>query len=201
MRPSTNARGRVVADVVTHRCRTDTRTHHSARGSETHRRGDRQMGAESVGEGPGHLDASRPASSTRMVSFPPALPDSPSAVKNIRAASHLLRHCWSVMPAASRWLRLRHNRFPPIVIDGRPAANASSAVANRDRNTATRRVLVNRSPALRYPRRRRRDRPWVSVSATGASSPGRSTHRCSNTSTAARRSSTWAANPRIPSWY
>ena len=62
------------------------------------------------------------------------------------------------MSVASRWWRLRHNRFPPTVIDGRPAANASWAQTSRPRSTARRRVLANRSAALRYPRRRRRDR-------------------------------------------
>ena len=90
----------------------------------------------------------------------------------------------------------------PAHRDRRPTGRQRcSAAANRCRNTASRRVLANRSAALRYPRRRRRDRPAVWVPSTGASWPGRSAHRASNTATAARRSATCAATPRIPNWY
>jgi hypothetical protein len=75
------------------------------------------------------------------------------------------------------------------------------AAASRWRNTASRRVLANRSAALRYPRQRRSpDRRSWSLDS-GSRSPGRSAHRSAKTATAAPRSLTWAARPRIPNWY
>ena len=63
--------------------------------------------------------------------------------------------------------------------------------------------MTNRSAALEYPRRRRRERPRLFAwsPSTGACSPGRSAQRASSTSIAARSCVTWAATPRIPSWY
>ncbi|MGI5291470.1 extracellular solute-binding protein [Nonomuraea polychroma] len=43
-----------------------------------------------------------PSEVIRMVSLPHRLPDSPSAARNQRSASHLCRHSSSVRPAASR---------------------------------------------------------------------------------------------------
>ena len=145
---------------------------------------------------------SGPFSSTRMVSLPPALPDSPSAVRNIRAAIPAVFPLPFGHVGGGEMVAVAPQSFPADR-DRRPArVQACWVAASRDLRMARRRVFANRSAALRYPRRRRRDRPWTgSVSSTGASPPGRSVQRCSSTSTAERRSATCAPKPRIASWY
>ena len=156
------------------------------------------MGAEPVGQRGRHFDPQRPSASTRIVSLPPALPDSPSAVKNIRDASHRPRHCARSSRRRARFWRVRHNRLPPIVIDGRPAASAASASASR--------CPQHRQPAgLGEPLRR------IRIPAYRAARPSpRTTRRflCRggyfagsqraprlSTVIAARRSATWALKP------
>ena len=54
-----------------------------------------------------------PSGVTRIVSFPNRLPDSPSAARNQRSASHRCRHSASVSWAASRLWRVLSRRRPP----------------------------------------------------------------------------------------
>ena len=104
----------------------------------------------------------------------------------------------SVISAASRWLRVRHKRFPPTVIDGRPARQASSAAASRSRSTASRRVLLNSSAACDShgaaatappPAGRRRPVPPRRAAARTAAS---------STSHPGAQIGTWAANRACP---
>ena len=104
----------VVADVVAHRlARADPRRPFGRGGGETPpaRRSPDGCRIRSA-RAPGVLMRSWPSSSTRMVSLPPALPELPVGGQKHPRRIPRLRHCCSVISAASRWLRLRHNRLP-----------------------------------------------------------------------------------------
>ena len=138
----------VVGDVVTHRAPAATRQPTRCRGGKIRPAQRHDCDPNSPTNAPGTLIRNRPASSTRMVSLPPALPDSPSAVRNIRAAFQRPATEVRSFPPGSRWERLRHNRFPPTVTEGRPASNASGG-GEPPRRIASRRALANRSCGVR----------------------------------------------------
>ena len=150
----------------------------------------------------GVLIRSRPASSTRMVSLPAGLARFPvSGQEHARGVPAVLPHplghlrIVEVITGAPQPLPAHRDRWSPV-------ASASSAAPSWARSSASRRVLANRSAALRYPRRRRGRPPAPACSAsTRFSSPGRSAQRVANTAIAWRRSATCAANARIPNWY
>ena len=136
--------------------------------AEPDRLGDDQMGAESFNQCRRDLDRSCPCSSTRMASLPPALPDSPSAVRNIRAASQRSRHCRS-HPVGDTVVDVAPPRFPPTVIEGRRGQRilGSWRAGRAPRQSSGLRTAPRRCDATT---RRDRRRAGLDVD-TGASSP------------------------------
>lgn len=83
-----------------------------------------------------------PSGATRIVSFPLRFPDSPSAWRNQRSASHRRRPRASVSCAVSRWCRVRSSLLPPRTTRTRPTSHSARSRSSRSPGRCRRRNLA-----------------------------------------------------------